>query len=51
MFENIMDVKNFNLVEDMISKDYPLDIPNINESELNQELKFEWLDLQNLLNQ
>ena len=39
--DNIMDVHNFNILDDMISKDYPVDIPKCNEIGYIEELKFE----------
>ena len=39
--ENIMDVQNFNILDDMISKDYPMDILKCNEIGYKEELKFE----------
>ena len=39
--DNIMDVQNFNILDDMISKDYPMDIPKCNEIGYREGLKFE----------
>ena len=40
--DNIIDVHNFNILDDMISKDYPMDILKCNEIGYKEELKFEW---------
>ena len=39
--DNIMDIHNFNILDDMISKDYPMDNPKCNEIGYREELKFE----------